>query len=238
MTISFDMRQFNATLTKLAKEADKAGLEVINQKAYDVAVTAAHATKVADKQEIARILGQTGNALNYTKKGQLRKGKAARGKSIISNDSFGARIVNARRREHAGADFMLWGHSLEEAVRKLIRARQNAVGFIASGFVRAARQLRRFARFKARETPKGIVIVQTGPSGKGTPATPSSGSVFKATIATDVVTGGGKFQAKGTFNPQPIAEAALRAGFDEAQARMEASLARRMGEAAKTAGAL
>lgn len=237
-TIRFDMTRFNATLAKLAGQADKAAIDVINQKAYDVAVTAAHSTKIADKQEIARTLGLTSEKQqNFTKTGRARKGKNAFRFKLTEN-SFGARIVNARRRDHAGADFMLWGNALEEAVRKLIRARQNAVGFIASGFVRAARQLRRFARYKARETPKGIRVIPEGPSGKGQPAALNTGHIFKATVATDVVTGGGKFQAKGTFNPRPIAEAALLAGLREAQNRMESSLAKRMGEAARAAGAL
>ena len=237
------MRQFNQVLKVAVRESSRAAETVINNHAYAVAVGAAHATKTGDKARIEWVLGQTGKQLNYTKKGDRLKTRA-RGGAIIKEDSFAARIVNARRRDHAGNDFMLHGNALEAAAKKLIVARSGSIGFIASGFVRAARQLRRFAKgLKLRETPKGIKVIPGGPGGRGVPAGKGGGlfgsGQFTARVENDVVLSGGKFQAKGkSFNPAPIAEAALRVAMANEQANMLKHLKLTMEQAMKRAGAL
>ena len=245
MTPSFkvDTRQFAATIRRVIEQSSRAAPDVVNQMAYDVAVGAAMGTKIADKNEIARTLGQVGNKLNFTKRGVLRRGRGMRGAAILREDSFAARIVNARRREAGGVENMIWGNPLEEAARKLIRSRQNSVGFIASGFVRAARILRQYARFKLRETPKGIRVIPDGPGGRARPSMAGGGFFgsgrFTATVENDVVTSGGRFQAKGkTFNPGPIAERGFKAGIDFAEKKVFAHMQKKLMEAMKKARAI
>ncbi len=243
ITFKFDNRQFNAVLKAAVMESHRSAQDIINSHALYVAAGAAANCKVANKDQIAQTLGQLGNELNFTKAGKLRKGKRAKGKAVLDENSFAARIVNARRREFAGKDFMLWGEALTEAARKLIRARQNAVGFIASGFVRAARQLQPFVKGAKPAIIRGFRVIAGGPGGKGKPAKAGGGifgsGKYVATVENDVVVSGGKFQAPGkSFNPGPIAESALRKSLEKEQGEMLGKLKISMTEAMRKAGAL
>ncbi len=244
-TFKVNTKEFNATLRRAIQESSRAAPDVVNGHAMAVALNAVKYTERANRDQIAQQLGQVGTQLNYTKKGdRLRKGRAARGNAILRDDSFAARIVNARRREHAGVDYMLWGDTLKEAARKLIKARQQSVNFIRSGWLWAVRDLASYVRGRGgiRSAERDVKIVG---SRKGRAlAAKSVGGVFGsgrfvATIEnTSLIASGGKHQNKGHHNPMPIAEKGLAIALAVERANMEAHLAKKMKDAMKKAGAL
>ncbi len=243
-TFSVDMRAFNATLRRAVIESERAAPRVINGHAMGVALKAVELTEKADADKIAHILGQTGTQLNYIKSGKrLRVGQRARGGSLGGEDSFAARIVNARRREIAGPDFMLWGHALEDAAGKLIDARRRATAFIKSGWLWAIRDLAQvvpgFARNKTGKDAKA-----SGARKGGAMPARSTGGIFgsgkfKATIENSaLITSGGKFQASGSHNPSAVASRGLQSAINAEQQNMEQHLRTGMTDAMKKAGVL
>jgi hypothetical protein len=235
--LKIDARQFNATLKRAIAASSSAAADVVNKKAYLVAVNAAHACKIGNKERIMYVLGKAEGPAAPTKSGKAPKAKWRQ--LVYREDSFAARIINARRVD-AGKN-PLHGRKLDERIRKLIIARGASVGWIASCFVRAARQLRRYAKGVMRsETPKGIKVIPTGKSGKGHPSiTGTFGSIKTARVEIDVVLRGGKFQAKGMgFNPEPIAAAAFQAGMEIERRDMEKHMKDKLEKELRKAGAL
>ncbi len=240
-TLTVDTRQFNATLARAVRASSRAAQDVINNHAYAIAVYAAHATKIADKARIMHVLGQAAGPSAPTKSGKMPKAKWRQ--LVYREDSFAARIIQARRRD-AGKP-PLHGEALDKRIRKMIIGRAATVGFIASGFVRAARVMRRFTRgtLQLRETPKGIKVIPGGKNGGAIPARASGGifgsGKFTAFVWNDVVLSGGRWQAKGmTFNPGSVAEAGLRAGMAKEEANIEKHLRDKMEKELKKVGAM
>lgn len=235
-SIKVNLTQFNATLRRAVQESSRTAPDVINGHALGVASKAIELTEKANKDQIARILGQTGTQLNYTKRGDRLK-KRSRGKAILEEDSFAARIVNARRREFAGPDYMLWGNALEEAARKLISSRMRSIAFIKSGWVWALRDLASVVRGRSKTNPDRQARASGARKGRAQPA--RSGSVVKAIIEnTALIASGGKFQSKGSHNPMPIAERGLNAALRSEEAQLEKHLRDKMTGAMKRAGAM
>lgn len=236
--LKWNLQTFNETLRSAIRESSRAAPEVVNTHALYVAAGAIKLTEKANKSEIEATLGQVGTQLNYTKKGDRLMGRRkVRGQRILREDSFAARIVNRRRRDFAGSDYMLWGNALETAARKLIAARVKAVGFIKSGWIWALRDLIAVVR-RARglSVEDKLVVVTKTRKGGATPARP--GSVVKAVIYnTALVAAGGRFQAKGTHNPWSVAERGLRAALRAEEANMRQHLFNKMLAAMKRAKA-
>lgn len=242
-TFKYDNRSFNAVLKKAVLESSRAAPKVINGHAMGVALKAVEATEKADADRIAQILGQTGTQLNYTKKGdRLRKGQRTRGKAIIAEDSFAARIVNARRKELAGPDFLLWGNALEDAARKLIAARRRSVGFIKSGWLWAIRDLAQVVPGFRRAASKDAKAIGQR-KGVANPAKATGGlfasGTYRATIENSaLIAAGGKFQSPGAHNPLPIAEKGLAAAMRAEESNLRKHLGLEMENAMRKAGAL
>lgn len=235
-----DTRSFNATIGRAIKASGRTAQRVINGHAIGVLDKAIDMTQSADRDQIAQILGQTGNQLNFTKKGDRLK-KRAKGKALIKENSFAARIVNARIKEHAGPDFMLWGNALEQAARKLIAARQRSVRFILVGWIWALRDMGR-ARSSKKSKNTRAVKVAGQKKGSATPAAEPTGFLGRTLVArienTSLVESGGKFQSKGHHNPLPIAEKGLSLAMKAEEAEMERHMAEEMKKAMREAGAL
>jgi len=242
MSLQFNLAQFNATLRKAAAGSSRAGVDVVNGHGLGVCIKAVELTEKADRAQIAHVLGQTGTALNYTKKGDRLK-KRSKGQTIIKEDSFAARIVNARRRDFAGPDYMLWGNALEAAARKLITARVKSSAFIKSGWLWALRDLAAVVK-GGRKNPKDKDAKATGArKGRSIPARNTVGifnsGKIKAVIEnTALIASGGKFQAKGAHNPLPIAEKGLALALRVEQSNMEAHMKKKLTEEMKKAGML
>ena len=242
MSLKFELKQFNDTLRRCVAASSRAAHIVVNNHAYAATVAAAHHTKIGDKQRIRYVLGEAHGPAAPTKAGKQKKAQWRQ--LVYREDSFAARIINARRVKDGKKP--LFGAKLDERIRKMIIARGASVGFIASGFVRAARQLRRFTKgIQLKETPKGIKVIPGGPSGKGIPAKAPAGILGSGTIVArienDVVTAGGRWQAEGmTFNPLPIAEAGMIRGLqiENTSMKLHLSTKRHLGEELRKAGAL
>lgn len=171
------------------------------------------------------------------------KARFKRGDAVLAQNSFAARIVNARRRDFAGVDYMLWGSTLEKAARKLIIARQKSVAFIKSGWLWALRDLMiavgraGFLTAKRRVASEERNVNTRVRKGGAVPA--RQGATPKASIYnTALVQSGGKFQSKGTHNPWPIAEKGLRAALRAEEGSMRQHLFNKMMAAMKRAKAV
>jgi len=229
-TVTLDTTQFNTVLKEIVKQSSRTAVDVINGRLFAVVIKAIKFTKKADPDKIAQVLGQVGTQLKYTKKrDRLLRGRRSKGRAVLREDSFAARIVNARRRDYAGADYMLHGNALEAAAQKLIAARRRSVAFIASGWTWAVRQLIPFVKFKSGVifNTKGIVTAGR-PKGSALPAKGASATALRQIVAsatnTALIGGGGRFQAKGPHNPMPIAEAGLVKALADEKFEMERHL--------------
>lgn len=237
-TFTLDTREFNAVLKRTAEQSSRAGVDVVNGRLFAVVLKAIRLTEKANKEKIASDLGQTGTELKYTRAGGLRKGKRAKGRMILREDSFAARIVNARLRDRVGPGAMLHGDELQAAARKLIQARMRSVAFIKSGWVWSLRALLPFVKFGRKGNPDRDAKAVGRP--KGT-AEPAKLALFKPMVGTAtntaLIAGGGKFQAEGAHNPMPVAMAGLQKALAGEQAEMERHLREKLMAASRKAGA-
>jgi hypothetical protein len=135
MSLTIDQAAFTRTLRRYAKVNKKTFREIVNKKALDLAFNAQRLTEAADPKAIEYKLGAIGNKVGRNRKtGGLRKGRR-----ILKEDNFAARIVNSRRKK-AGQP-LIWGKELERAAQKLINARVRAVKFLRSGWLPAIKKL-------------------------------------------------------------------------------------------------
>lgn len=237
-TVQLDTRAFNQQLREVAAQSSRDGADVVNSRMSFVIRKAIQFTEKSNKAEIQHVLGQVGNALVLTKKGdRLRKGKGGRGRAVLKENSFAALIVNARRRDQAGPDYMLWGNALEEAARKLIAARVRSVAFIKSGWAWAFREILPFVKFKRPpgSVPDPDAKPRGQPKGFATAAKASNRIVATAENRA-LMASGGKYQAPGPHNPLPIAEAGLKLALASEQAEMTRHLKEKMQQSLRQKG--
>lgn len=242
-SLSINVKQFNDTLRRAVKESSRAAVDVVNGHALGVIHKAIELTQMADREKMEATLGKIGTQLNYTKKGLVRKGKGKRGQALLAEGSFAARIVNARRRDFAGPDYMLHGNALMAAARKLIAARVRSRAFIKSGFLWAMRDILQHVKGGKRTPGDRQVKANGSQKGRAYPAREFVGAFgsgkFVVTIEnTALIASGGKFQSKGHHNPLPVAERGMALAIAAENANMEAHLKKKMEEAMKKAGAL
>lgn len=165
MTIKINSAAFTQQLRRYAKVNRRSFKEIVNAKALDMAFQALKHTDAANASAIEYKLGAIGNKVSRSRKtGQLRKGKR-----ILKESSFAARIVNSRRKK-AGQP-MLWGKELEKAAQKLINMRVRAVKFLKSGWLPAIKKLSyAVERRDRRPWPKGLSKGKAATKGWGRPA--------------------------------------------------------------------
>ena len=232
-TITVDASGFNTVLREVVRNSSRDAVDVINGRLFAVVIKAIRYTEKANKEEIARELGRLGTIDRVTKSGRRKSGG-----TILAADSFAARIVNARRRDYAGADYMLFGTALEEAAKKLIAARMRSAAFIKSGWVWAVKQLLPLVKFGAKSNPDREAKPIGRPKGSALPAKPNLRGIFEASAENSaLIAGGGRFQSPGAHNPLPIAEAGLRKAMADEKWEMERHLKRKFMEASRRAGA-
>lgn len=240
--ISVNTAEFNKVLQECVRQSSRAAPDVINGQLLALMLRAVKWTVKANRTALAFILGQTGTTLSYTKAGKLRTARQQkrRGRLVLREDSFAARIVNARRRDYAGPDYMLWGKTLDEAAEKLIRARQKATGFIKSGWLGAIRDILPYVKFGKKSNPDAETKIAGRPKGHAMPAKQGvkrSAIVEAVGVNTALIAGGGKFQAPGAHDPLTVAQDGLRLAARETKADMERHLKEKYMEAMRKAGA-
>ena len=165
MSVKINSAAFTQQLRRYAKVNRRSFKEIVNAKALDMAFQALKHTDAANASAIEYKLGAIGNKVSRSRKtGQLRKGKR-----ILKESSFAARIVNSRRKK-AGQP-MLWGKELEKAAQKLINMRVRAVKFLKSGWLPAIKKLSyAVERRDRRPWPKGLSKGKAATKGWGRPA--------------------------------------------------------------------
>jgi len=234
-TITLDTRAFNQVLKQAVEQSSRSAAEAINFRMFNVLLKAIRLTEKASRERIAWQLGQVGTkAARSTKTGKRLKKRIA----ALREDSFAARIVNARRRDYAGPEYMLWGHALDDAARKLIAARQRSVAFIKSGWLWGLKIIARAIPGGGRKGGADKDAKLYGqPKGTALPARFRLTKTFIATATNSaLIAGGGKFQSPGAHNPLPVAEAGLRAAFVTEQAEMEKHLKDKLAQALRKVG--
>ncbi len=135
VSIKLDTREFSETLLRYMEFTKKDFAEVINTKAFFVALKALRFTASARASQIEREL----RAKIIVERIQLGKSQA----TLIRNSKRGVArinlIVNARRKRKGLPG--LKGGEMEEASEKIIAARKASVGFAKAGWVWALKDL-------------------------------------------------------------------------------------------------
>ena len=229
-TIHFDTTQFNAGLKAIANVSSKTATDIVNTKAYAVAAGAANETIIASKEQLAKELGQVGTKVVRDRKtGQLKRGRR------VFNLTKAEILVNWRRKQRGEA--ALGGAELARAARRFIGAKLGGVGFIVSGWIRAARDLAPYVKGVRFSMPAGIKVI--GRKGKGEPSPKSLFGMSRARIENDaLIQSGGRYQTPGrSFSPDKVAEAGLQKAMARESANMADYMAKQFGEAFRRAGA-
>jgi hypothetical protein len=174
-------------------------------------------------------LGVTGYAINArqknTKKG--RRGSFMKGRSILTEDSFAARILGIRFQKTG--QWGVKGSTMDQRVRNLIAGRIRSVTFIVSGWIPAIKKLGSVV--KARPAGLGDFRVKKYGKDKGTayPAIVSGGkSVIECIIHNYANRDTPKPPPETGGNAMPIAKAGLQAALKESARDMMAKLAERL----------
>jgi len=221
MSLTINSAEFSRTLRRYAKVNKRSFREIVNKKALDLAFHALKATDAADPAQIEYKLGAIGNKVGRNRKtGALRKGKR-----ILKEDSFAARIVNSRRRKAGKA--LVWGKELERQAQKLINQRVRAVRFLKAGWLPAIKSLSfKVDRRDRVRWPKGLTKGKAAPKGYAVAARselkPSALVVNSAT--------------KNNRTAQKKIEAGLGLGMAAAMADMTTYINRKLGRDWRKAG--
>ena len=221
MSLTIDQAAFTRTLRRYAKVNKKTFREIVNKKALDLAFNAQRLTEAADPKAIEYKLGAIGNKVGRNRKtGALRKGKR-----ILKEDNFAARIVNSRRKK-AGQP-LIWGKELERAAQKLINARVRAVRFLRSGWLPAIKKLSFAVDRRDRvRWPKGLVKGKAKPKGYGIAA---RSELKPAALVVNSAT-------KNNAKAQSKIIKGLKAGLNATMADMVVYIERKMGRDWRKAG--
>lgn len=221
MSLKINQAAFRRELRQYARVNKRSFREIVNAKALDMAFHALKHTDSANPGAIEYKLGAVGNKVSKNRKtGALRKGKR-----ILKDDSFAARIVNSRLKK-AGKP-LIWGKELEKAAQRLINMRVRAVRFLKSGWMPAIKKLSyKVDRRDRRPWPKGLSKGKAAPKGWATPA--------KEELRPEA------WIANSATNSAPAAirkvEAGLSRGMAAAVADMRVYIERKLGRDYKKAG--
>lgn len=221
MSLKINQAAFRRELRQYARVNKRSFREIVNAKALDMAFQSLKHTDSANPGAIEYKLGAVGNKVSKNRKtGALRKGKR-----ILKDDSFAARIVNSRLKK-AGKP-LIWGKELEKAAQKLINMRVRAVRFLKSGWMPAIKKLSyKVDRRDRRPWPKGLSKGKAAPKGWATPA--------KEELRPEA------WIANSATNSAPAAirkvEAGLSRGMAAAVADMRVYIERKLGRDYKKAG--
>ena len=221
MSLTINQAAFRRELRQYARVNKRSFREIVNAKALDMAFQSLKLTDSANPGAIEYKLGAVGNKVSKNRKtGALRKGKR-----ILKDDSFAARIVNSRLKK-AGKP-LIWGKELEKAAQKLINMRVRAVRFLKSGWLPAIKKLSyKVDRRDRRPWPKGLSKGKAAPKGWATPA--------REELRPEA------WIANSATNSAPAAirkvEAGLSRGMAAAVADMRVYIERKLGRDYKKAG--
>ena len=150
LTAEFHSEGFERGIQMAMDLTERGTTEELNPRALNVAGRAMNNTKMADRAQIQRTLGEVGRAITYkvTKtgknKGRTRIVRGARLFAAANNGQGGPRaalMINARRAKKGLPG--LEGHAMEAAIRKMVGAKLRSVGFKKSGYIPAIRALAR-----------------------------------------------------------------------------------------------
>lgn len=235
--LKVNVEEFQRVAEAILRTSSRTYPKFLNGQALRVASNAIQATDKADRVAIERQMGVVGRketlrgANSGGKKGWVRISK----RELIDN-SFAARIINARKK--AMGVPLIWGKELSDAARKMVAAKVRSVAFIRSGWIPAVRALSKevYTRgaFLARDAK------QVGaPKGYAIPARVTISGLVTVEIGNTALLHQSKFNAwhgrKG--DPIPVAVKGLQAGMNAATRDMATEFYKRMGEDLKPFGA-
>lgn len=167
VSIDIDLREFNATLKRYARESDKEMEVIVIEKSFQMAGGfgngALQLTKHADANKIARELAQSVEEVQRVSKSGKVSTRRKLNFGIGDKNTLAARIVNARRKRDGQPP--LWGKYLTDAARKLTQSRIRSVNFIRSGWLASIKALAPLIKRSPRagsvkaDRPKGRAVV-------------------------------------------------------------------------------
>ena len=205
-------------------------MDFTNGQALNVAIESVRQTDRANRQQIAQVLGATGQAISFkTVSRGKNKGKVRMTKGLLQTaaNSFAARILGKRFKETKS--WGIKGDTMEQRIHNFIQARMRSAAFIASGWIGARNALFSVVKKKPAKMASLANARQYGqPKGKARPATFSLRSLIVAQIEnTALMQHMARLPATGG-NPMPLATAGLQKALNVAAADMTAELAKRL----------
>jgi len=217
MSITFDTREFDATLKEYMRHNKRDTAEICNDRAARVCQSAIKHTVKADREKIVRLL--TANAtMTATKIRVDRKtGRFKAGKALVQHtsgsgqNSVAARLVNYfRDREGLHA---IHGKQLQEAATKLLTRRLRSIGYAKSGWIAALKQLLPWLPKKLSASSPGVRLVSS--RGRATPARP--GDQAFAEIVNEAAS---KYKGGEARGLEEVITEGLKAGFQAEERNM------------------
>jgi len=138
--------------------------EVVNQKAYSVALAASKITKKAEVTDVVSAIGVVAREVALTKPGAKRRTRGGRAiYAMASHHSapLAAVILNARRGRRGRPG--LYGADMRRAIHRMVGARKAATGFVRAGWlVAVARLARAIGRVPRRDALRWMSRTRAG----------------------------------------------------------------------------
>lgn len=170
VTVRVNTQKFDAAMDQYRRLTSKTVAEIVNTKAYYIALNALNSTQHANIADIRAELGQIVTVKYKDKKGKERKKKTfAAALSRKHGDQqvpLAEILVNAERKKQGQP--LIFGKELTSEMRKLYARRIRSVNFVRAGWIPAIKGLTPLAKkdgstqrdtsVKAAGEPKGGVI--------------------------------------------------------------------------------
>lgn len=216
MAVTFDDREFQATLREYSRHNKRDMAEICNDRAARVCQAAIKFTIKADREKIIRELTAAGSVATKLvvsrKTGKFKAGKlVTQHVSQSGTTSVAARIVNAVRVKEGQPAIL--GKELQEAAQKLLTRRLRGIGYAKSGWIAALKKLWPYLPKKVSASEAGVRLV----SSRGTAHPAIAGNVAVAEIVNQVAS---KLKTGDPGELEAVVTAGLEKGFGAEIANM------------------
>jgi hypothetical protein len=229
-TIKLDASQWNNAARELFETSSRSCTDFINGQALRVAIESVRQTEGANAQEVARILGATGQSVSFHQitrgknKGSIRLKKGA---LTSGSDSFAKRILLSRK--NATGSWGIKGQSMQDKVSNFIKARMASVNFIKAGWIPARNILFGVVKQKPANARSVAGVKKRGKDkGSAKPAVFSLRSTINAEISNTALMEHVKRGISPGGNPMPVAEKGLQRALNLCAQDMIQKLAERL----------
>jgi len=180
-----DVRAFNEMLDEYKKVSSRSLTEILNNKAYYIAVNALNYTKKANIEDIRKDMGRIVTTGVINKRGKAVNRKVYEASLNRSNKTvpLAALIVNAKLRKEGQPP--VFGEELNDAMRKLYASRVRSISFVRASWIPAIKRLSALVK-KSGPTRPDTTAKKYGQDKGGCQPALVTGSTVKASIWSDI----------------------------------------------------